>query len=243
MNESKIVKVRLHETKKGRGLVISSIDTDPNGEEVNNPGAIHKALIHKNLQAGLDALAIHFAIMAGYVKPGAVEDIAMPAPELTESFRIKGYSLGGDVDEGTAGVIISGHKVLANGMAHNFNTPFYKFEQAPQSRYTFMDDLIAKLRYLDERIVAYKNGDEKGEPVQQEMDFKDDGKVTKMKVATPLDEKISPEAKLASKSDQHKYAGKAQMEGVAEMESKSKAKSKKRVAQSADAPGGIVDHE
>lgn len=169
MTQSKIVKVRLHETKKGRGLIISSIDTDPNGEEVNNPGAIHKALIHKNLQSALDSLAIHFAIMAGYVKPGQVEDIAAPEAELAESFRVKGYSIGGDEDEGTAGIIISGHKILANGMAHNFNTPFYKFEQAPQSRYTYMDDLIAKLRYLDERIVAYKNGGERGEPVQGEL--------------------------------------------------------------------------
>lgn len=233
MTQSKIVKVRLHETKKGRGLIISSIDTDPNGEEVNNPGAIHKALIHKNLQSALDSLAIHFAIMAGYVKPGQVEDIAAPEAELAESFRVKGYSIGGDEDEGTAGIIISGHKILANGMAHNFNTPFYKFEQAPQSRYTFMDDLIAKLRYLDERIVAYKNGGERGEPLQGELALGDG-------------DKVSDEAQVASQEDQHKYAGKTQMAAVVEMAnglpSKRKNGTTKKVKQTAENPSGII-HE
>jgi len=198
MSKSKITKVRIHETKKGRGLVISSIDTDANGEEINNPGAIHKALIHKNLQSGLDALAIHFAVMAGYVKPKEVEDIIdaeFTQNELAESFRVKGYSLGGDEDEGTAGVIISGHKILANGMAHNFNTPFYKFEQAPQSRYIFMDDLIVKLNYLEERIIAYKEGTERGDPAQTEMEFEEP--VTKLQI----DEPIIVEAKVNKKKN------------------------------------------
>lgn len=223
--ESKIVKVRLHDTKKGRGLIISSIDTDPNGEEVNNPGAIHKAIIHGNLQSALDALAIHFAIMSGYVKPVQVEDIAMPAPELSESFHVKGYSLGGDEDEGTAGVIISGHKILPNGLAHNFNTPFYKFEQAPQSRYTFMDDLVAKLNYLDDRIVAYKNGTERGEPIQTALDLKEPG------------EKVTAEGNAVSEKDAHKYADSDAMGRVAEM-GNGKQKGKRKVQQSAAAPSG-----
>lgn len=241
MSTIKIQKAKLNNTKKGTSLILWVVERDDNGDDIESPAQKHSAIIQPEIKAGFDRLGLHLAIMAGYVKAGDVEDIAMPDQKLSDGFRVTQFSIGGDEGEGTDGVTLSGTKILAGGKAHNFNTPFYRFNEGEASRYPFMDDVVAVLTGLDAEIIAYKKGEKRGQPIQQELPL-EEAKVTKMQVATPLDEKVSPEAKLASKSDQHKYAGKVQMEGVAEMdqEEKPKSKSRKKVAQTADNPDGIA---
>lgn len=212
-----ILKVRLHETKKGNGLILH-INRSNGGDEVVGVET-HKAIIHRDLKGALDGLAVHLAVMVGFVSPVDIPTISHPDKTKVEKFFVKGYSIGGDEGEGTRGVIISGRKILSNGMAHNYNTPFYRFEQAPESRYTFMDDLIARLTDIETEIMSYLDGSKRGEPVQQEI--------------PGLEEKVSEEAQFASKEDQFKYAGKQQMAGM-----NGKPKKGKKVVQSAENPSG-----
>lgn len=232
-----ILKVRILKQKKGNGLTLL-LESSEGGDGVTS-NEVHKAIIHKDLQDGVDALGLHLAIMTGYISSNVIEDIAAPDLKLAEKFHVNGYSIGGDDDN--QGIVISGYHILRNGLAVILNTPFSRFEVAPESRYVYMDDLMARVTNIEKEISLYLSGEKRGTPAQGEMDFKEE-KVTKMKVATPLDEKVSPEAKLAGKSDQHKYAGKAQMEGVAEMgkEKKLRGKATKKVAQTAENPDGIA---
>jgi hypothetical protein len=215
MSEISIKKAKLNSTKKGTSLVISYEEIDNTGDKILTPGQTHSAIIQKEIQEQFDRLAIHLAIMAGYVRAGDVQDIAMPDTELSKGFIVKQFSIGGDEGEGTDGVVLSGSKILPGGKSHNFNTPFYRFNEGEASRYMFMDDLIAALNVLEDEIIAYKKGEKRGQPIQGELNLKD-----------PKD--ADPEA----------------MERVKEMDNekpkKEKPKSVKKVAQSAEVPSGEV---
>lgn len=216
MSEISIKKAKLNNTKKGTSLVLWYEELLASGDKVITEKETHSAIIQKEIQEGFDRLALHLAIMVGYVKPGDVEDIAAPDPELSQGFFVSQFSIGGDESEGTDGITLSGRKILSGGKAHNFNTPFYRFNEGEASRYTYMDDVIAAINYLEGEIIAYKKGEKRGTPLQQEMDFKDP-------------KAADPEA----------------MKRVAEMDKEEKPKVKKassvkKVAQSAEAPSGQV---
>lgn len=220
MSEISIKKAKLNTTKKGTSLVLWYEELLPSGDKVITEKETHSAIIQKEIQEGFDRLALHLAVMVGYVKPGDVEDIAAPDPELSKGFFVSQFSVGGDEGEGTDGITLSGRKILSNGKAHNFNTPFYRFNEGEASRYTYMDDVIAAVRFLETEIIAYKKGEKRGQPLQGELDLKVDPAAA------------DPEA----------------MKRVAEMDKeekpkKEKAKSVKKVAQSADAPSGEVPVE
>lgn len=160
-----ISKAFLHKTKNGDGLTLT-FKRSNQGDETEVVEK-HKAPIHKDLKTALNALEIHLAVMTDYVSPAGVE-IAAPDPELTEKFHVHGYSIGGGED--SRGVILSGHLILKNGLAHNFNTPFFKFEQPETSRYTFMDDLIARINVIESEIAEYLDG-KRGELAEPELAF------------------------------------------------------------------------
>lgn len=159
-----ILKVRLLEAKKGNGLLLH-IDRGEEGSALET----HKPVIHRDLKTALDGLRAHLALMVGFLQPIEIPTIAHPDQSKIENFFVKGYSIGGDEDQGTRGVIISGHKILSNGMAHNFNTPFYRFEQAPESRYVYMDDLLARISVIEQEIGLYLSGEKRGVDPQLEM--------------------------------------------------------------------------
>lgn len=207
--EQNITKVKKLKLKNGFGLVLTyekkSIGDKVDGNEK------HDALIHSDLLNGIDSLAIHLAIMTGYVKPAQVEDIAMPSPELSATFHVNGYSLGGNDDN--QGIVVSGHHIVpGSGLAVILNTPFRRFDENLATRYPFMDDLQARIRVIESEIEQYLAGTKRGEPIQAELDLKDPAAA-------------DPDAMNRVKDD-----------GAADgKEEKTK---RKRVAQSADAPSG-----
>lgn len=214
MSEISIKKAKLNNTKKGTSLVLWYEELLASGDKVVTEKETHSAIIQKEIQEGFDRLALHLAIMVGYVKPGDVEDIAAPDPVLSQGFFVSQFSVGGDEGEGTDGITLSGRKILSGGKAHNFNTPFYRFNEGEASRYTYMDDVIAAIRFLETEIIAYKKGEKRGQPLQGELDLKDPASA-------------DPEAM--------KRVGEMDKE---EKPKKEKAKSVKKVPQSAEAPGG-----
>lgn len=179
MSSIKIMKAKLNPTKKGTGLIISFEETDDKGNKVTGPAETHTAIIQQEILEQFDRMAIHFAIMSGYIKASQVEDIAAPDPSLSESFTVKQFSIGGEESEGTDGVTLSGSKILPNGKSHNFNTPFYRFNEGDASRYAYMDDLVACLTVLESEIIAYKKGEKFGQPLQPELPLPADDRVAR----------------------------------------------------------------
>lgn len=232
MSSIKIVKAKLNQTKKGIGLIMSVKEIDDAGETIESPAQTYSAIIQEEIAAGFKRLGLHLAVMAGYVKAGDIEDIALPDAALSENFHCKGFSIGGDEGEGTDGIVLSGSKILANGKSHNFNTPFYRFNEGEASRYAHMDDLVAIISGLDGEIILYRKGEKRGKPAQQTLEF--DG------------EKATAEGNLASEKDKYKYADKDAMlrvagDGNLTEGSAKKAGRKKNVKQTAENPSGDAE--
>ena len=237
-----ITKLKLLKQKNGNGLELSYEKPGPHTDKIGVTGETHTALVHPDLYNAIQALSPHLAMMAFHVKENQVADIAMPAAALFKDFTVGSYSINGKDEK--RGIIISG-TLRKGGKAHNFNTPFYRFEEPESNRYAFMDDLAAKIRVIETEAGQYLAGDKIGEPVQGELGLDDDkgGKVTKMQVA-PSDEKATAEGNLTKGADRDKYADKDAMERVADMPTgKGKGGGKKKVAQSAAHPGGEADAE
>ena len=209
-----LIKVRLHKTKKGNGLVLTYKRQDP-GDDVDG-SETHRALIHQDCQAAIDALAIHLAILTFYVKTGEVQDIAAPEPELSEKFHVNGYSIGGDDDN--PGIVISGHHNGPNNLAVILNSPFRKFDENPGTRYEFMDDLQARVRVIESEIESYLNGDKRGTAAAPELPFNSG-------------EKVTEEGNLAPSDSKHKYANKDAMARVGADEKPKRGGKKKPAAE------------
>lgn len=243
MSEIKISKAKLESSKDGKTLIIWCKEV-VNGDTVVSPGQSHTAIIQPEIQEQFNRLAIHLAVMGGYLKAGDVEDIAAPDPKLSEGFHVHMFSIGGDETEGTDGVQLSGKKIFG-GKAQNFTTAFWRFHEGEASRYTFMDDVIATLANLEAEIIAYKKGEKRGEKKQTELPLDDKTtKVTKLQIAPP-DEKATAEGNLVKGKDRDKYANKDAMARVAEMDNDGgdkKKGTKKKVQQTAATPSGEV-HE
>jgi len=235
-----IKKLRLHKMKNGNGLELSIERSGNVGDKVTCL-EIHKAIVHNDLYNAVQALAVHLAIMAFHVKDNEVEDIAMPDPARFKDFSCGSYSISGEEEK--RGIIISG-TLRKGGKAHNFNTPFYRFEEPDSGRYAFMGDLEARLRVIETEVIAYLDGVKRGEAIQPELG-EGGAPVTKMKIAPDLtDEKATAEGNLVKGKDRDKYANKDAMARVAEMENgdgKKKPSGKKKVQQTAATPSGEVE--
>lgn len=234
-----ILKVRIEKLKNGNALHMV-VDKSGAAADVVNADEKHKALMHNDLYNAIQALAPHLAIMNFYVSELDVEDIAMPDKAKFDPFTVGSYVINGKDEK--AGIQISG-TLRKNGRAANFTTPFYRFEEAESTRYTFMDDLVARLKHIEAEVMHYLNGSKRGEPVQAALDLPEEEKVTKIQIDNP-NEKVTAEGNAVSEKDKHKYANRDAMQRVAEMDAdkgKGKKTTKKKVQQSAAAPSGEIE--
>lgn len=243
MNNINIQKAKLKSVKGGYGLDMEFKQTDAH-KSIPDLNYSNKDLVHPSLDAAFQALAIHYAILTGYRSTDLVPDISNVDPSLIEGFHVNGFSYGHD--DKNPGVTITGtFAVPGTGGSCTSNTPFKHFNVKEETRYVFMDDLQAKLEECDARVMAYYNGKERGTPTQGDLDFPEGGaKVTKMKIDENLGEKVTEEGNNAPDKDKHQFAGKVQMEGVAEMNSNGsdkKSGGKRKVKQTADHPNGEAD--
>lgn len=153
-------KAKLLKVKDGFGLTLTFKKTDVAGAGCDGTENM-RGLIHPDLKKAFDALTPHMAMIAGFVLPSAVAEIADVDLALFEKYHVHGYSLGGDDDSG--GIVISGHLINYRGKAVNYHTPFELFDGAPEARYAYMDDLQARVRVLEDEIDKYMGG-KRGEP-------------------------------------------------------------------------------
>jgi hypothetical protein len=235
--------------KSGEKVEISYTKTADNGTRSVVGGEVFTDIPHPDLKKSFDALVIHFALMTGQIPVKSVKDIANVKEELIEGFRVASFSIGGERE----GVTITGTRLLWNGKAFNSNTPYYLFEESEQNRYTFMDELIEALARVDEELKKYMDGTKRGTDGQLTM-FAETPPVTKIQIAEPETPVLKPEPGLTTAGSKLLQADPDAMARVAAADDNDdilktptplpppkKAKGKKKVAQSADAPGGEVE--
>lgn len=172
---------------KGERLDIAFIKDYGNGER--NPASEEfKAEMHPDAKQAFSNLRVHLALMVYAINQNLINEIATPDEELISTFHIHGYSIGGDEDD--KGVVLSGHRILPNGKAFNFSTPFYRFNEGEETRYKFMDDLMAKLERVDKEIRLYVDGEKRAKDPQGSFDFENGGQqgdaTTKLVIAPAL---------------------------------------------------------
>lgn len=249
--------------KSGEKVEISFTKQADNGTR-SSGGEVFDAIPHPDLKKSFDALVIHFALMTGQVPVKSVKDITNVKEDLIEGFRVASFSIGGERE----GVTITGTRLLWNGKAFNSNTPYYLFEESEQNRYTFMDELIEALERLDDELKKYMDGTKRGTDGQLTM-FADAPPVTKMQIAVPekpvfndtqgLHDVTEEYIEMNTKRKQAATIPQADPEAMARVAAggiedadvleeipnkppkKPKGARTKKVAQSADAPGGQIE--
>lgn len=156
-----IKKVKL-EDKGAEGATIIFIER-PEGRKERKTTYEDQTPVHADLVQAFQNLAIHLAILTGYVSVKQVKNVETPKPELVDGYWINSLSVKSGDDPG---VVISGHKVLETGKAVILNTPFQRFEEGEESAYKFTDDLVDKIERAEKEVNAYVDGTKKGDDPQ-----------------------------------------------------------------------------
>ena len=237
--------------KQGEKVEITFKKQSDNGMK-SNGGELFHAVPHPDLKLAFEALTIHFCLMTGQVGIKTVKDVSNYKPEIIEGFRVSSYSIGGDRE----GITITGTRLLPNGKAFNSNTPYYKFEESDQTRYTFMDELLEDIEILENELKQYVSGSKLGNDQQLNM-FDDTEKVTNLQIAAPEKPVFNDTQGLHDVTEEYiemnnqrkalkiPPADPEAMARVAEEETNAKSKKSrkviKKVAQSAEAPGGEIE--
>lgn len=104
--------------------------------------------IHPDLKKSFEVMGSHLAVMCGYIMPEDVEDIKTG---VVDDFFVRAFSISKD----ESGIVLTGYHLNPEGQAVQLNTPFRRFEEANETRYIFMDDLIEKLEKAKEEVRKY----------------------------------------------------------------------------------------
>jgi hypothetical protein len=144
------------------GLTVILIER-PQGRKERKTTHEDQTPVHKDLSQSFQNLAIHLAILTGYVSVKQVKNIETPKEELSEGFHVNGISVKSGDDPG---VVISGHRILDNGKAVILNTPFTRFDEGEESAYKFQDDLQDKIERAEVEINGYLEGEKLGDDPQ-----------------------------------------------------------------------------
>jgi hypothetical protein len=233
MNDIKIQKVKLIK-EKTLELSYTKTEADKSKTAVFES---HKTEVHKDLKNAFSDLSIHLALIPSIIDPKSIDDIENVEPELYSDFHVSSYSIGGDEED--PGVVLSGHRILKNGKAFPFNTPFTRFEENEETAYKFIDDLLDKIHVVESEVIKYLNGEKKADDPQGKLDFEEDKSKTVIHVLPPesQEEKDEEMLKKLRGNKPSVYADPEAMKRVAEMDNevekpkvKKSAGRKKRVA-------------
>jgi hypothetical protein len=162
---------------KGESLEVTYSKTEAQTSENIEVNEKHTAVAHQDLKDSFQAMAVHLALLSDFLSPDQIKDINKYDPKLVEKFTVRGFSVGGN--EGEEGVVIMGHKILRNGKALGLNTPFSRFDENPETRYTFMDDLQTCIKDAETEVLLYINGDKVAPDPQADLPFPEDDKSKK----------------------------------------------------------------
>jgi hypothetical protein len=152
-----------------------------NGEDDATVDKTGNKPVHPDLKRAMGGFAPHLAVLTEYLTDKQTQE-----KETLEKFVITGYSIGGK--EGEEGVTITGYRKTKRGGTVTLNSPFTRFDEAPESRYILMDDLQEKIDLAEKEVLAYLFEGKKGVDPQGSLfgneDLEEEA-VTHMQVAGP----------------------------------------------------------
>lgn len=156
--------VSIDKVKIKDGLpTINYTAVDAKGKKCMVPGAEYTDPVHVDFQKRLDALNVHLALSTSMLPiPSDLGDIN---EELLSYYHMHGVSIKDD------GVTLSGHKILPNKKAFNFNSPFIRFSESEETQYTFVEELIEALEDLKKETNAYIDGSKRADDAQLSLNF------------------------------------------------------------------------
>lgn len=257
--EVKIKSAKLIEKGEGLGVAYTRLADKDNAKVTEEHPS---SPVHGDLKTAMDNLRVHLALLTTDHYYAAVSNIETPPETLTDKFVVNGYSLGKNAEN--PGVVISGHFILNGGKVVILNTPFTLLNEAQETGYKYLEDLQAKLDRLDEEVRDYlfesKRAqldlfNQKPDPVTNividhpeaeyagsseamagQIDYTKGGNSAPVKGPEDVAKQIVESTNKVVNTGNIPHADPEAMGRVAQM----KNTSKKKVAQSADAPSGEV---
>ncbi len=152
-------------------LTITYTKLAPDGTHSEHPGESYpERFMHADLRSKFKALAIHMALMQGYIPKSEIKSITRYNQDLVKTFTVTSVSI-----KAGEGVVITGHKKTDYKSVANFNTPFTRLGDPDTAAYGFVEDLQEKLDELVAEVIEYLEGTKVGEDPQGKLDFKEDG--------------------------------------------------------------------
>lgn len=117
-------------------------------------------IVHADLRACFDKLKVHLIIVCEMPEASQIHSGNIYESDFNDinNYVITGYSHGGS-DE-SAGVTITGQKLLKSGQVLNINTPFIKFED--EESYEFAGVLYTDIQACDYEVEQYLFNDKWG---------------------------------------------------------------------------------
>jgi len=209
----------------------------------------NEAPMHPDLMQAFNNLRVHLSILGGHLKAKEIENISLPDDEILNPYHVSGFAIGGNDDPG---VVLTGHMILPDGKAVIINTPFYRFTENEETRYMFMDDLIEKLDRIDVELRAYMDGSKRGMDAQLNLPFDENEPVVNKARILPEEKKLFKTPGASKMPDADPEAIKRVAKDIADAEiieempdkkeiKKKPGRGKKKVPQSAEAPGGEIE--
>lgn len=203
----------------GKKVQYSVVEEDRDGSKDTGELTKH-AMVHPNLQRELDRLAVHWGMVVGFIQPKVVKNVAKPDAWLVDKIRVYGFSWFGG-DEGNDGLQIMATLTTPGGYSVSFPTPSQALKRnaVPETRYAYMDEVLAIMEKVEERVDAYLDGTERGKDLEDGGDKAPPAKkekVTHARIAEPVTSSTPIGAKIptADAEAQARVAG-ASFEGSA----------------------------
>lgn len=168
----KALSLTVHKIKLEKNDVLyleaTKIDSEMNEQESK---ILFSAPIHVDLKSAFSACSVHMALMCDMISTKQLKSIDAYDPELVAKFSARSISI-----KDGEGLTISGNRKLVGGKVFNLTTPYWRFEEAEETRYRYMDDLMDKLEILRKEVVEFLNGKHGPKP-DPELPFGDGGEM------------------------------------------------------------------
>lgn len=184
--------IKIHKMKLVKGGEKLNVAYEDMGDCPSDDDKTCRNPCHKDLIEATQALRVHLAVITEYIP----EKNAFKNEDI-DNFVVTGYSIGGN--EESPGIIITGYRLTKKGKTVTLNTPFTRFEEDDNTRYTHMDDLMRKITVIEKEIIRYLKEGKKAEDPQGSLDFPEEpslkaetqasgDKVVRMHVAPPANQ-------------------------------------------------------
>lgn len=109
--------------------------------------------IHEDLKNAFGKLDVHIALINEFIDKTAYDDVDEITSVDYEDFHAASFAYKGETS-----ITISGHRILSDGRAFNYNCIPVKLDEDQENPYPFLDNLKKNLALIKLECEAYMNG-------------------------------------------------------------------------------------